>query len=119
MNKNEFLVKTPKHNLVKVISHENGGYVADDENIDEEEQEILAIPKADTIIDPRTVMVHVKYASITSRAMMTTFRLEHITHKAISASFVFIVTQVETPEYRYLSRISRHCLEERPEQHKE
>ena len=74
---------------------------------------------AHTIIDPRTVMVHVKYASITSRAMMTTFRLEHITHKAISASFVFIVTQVETPEYRYLSRISRHCLEERPEQHKE
>ena len=62
-------------------------------------------------------MVHVEHTSVACGAMMATLWLEHIAHKAITTSFIFVVAQVEAPKYRHLTRVSRHRLEERPEEH--
>jgi len=49
--------------------------------------------------------------------MMASLWLEHVAHQAISSSFVFVISQMESPKDWHLARISGHRLEERPYQH--
>jgi hypothetical protein len=65
------------------------------------------------------MMIHVKHASITGRAVMAPLRLKYIAHQAISSSLVFVITEMEAPKNRNLARIGGHGLKERPHQHKE
>jgi hypothetical protein len=59
-------------------------------------------------------MIHIENASVAGRAMMTSFRFKYVAHQAITSSFVFWITQVETPKDWYLAWISGHNLEEGP-----
>ena len=43
-----------------------------EDDIEKKKHKELSIAKSNTIRDPRTVMVHIKYASLTRRTMMTT-----------------------------------------------
>ena len=45
--------------------------------------------------------------------------LEDVAHEAVSAALVLRVTQVEAPENGHLSRVCRHALYERPDEHEE
>lgn len=48
---------------------------------------------------------------------MTSLRFEYITHEAVTASFIFIISKMEAPKYWNLPWISRHRLKEWPQQH--
>ena len=89
------------------------------EDVDEEEHEELAVPEANTIVDPRAVMVHVEDAAIAGGTMMATLRLENVAHQTVTASFVLRITEMEAPEDGYLTWISRHALNERPDEEDE
>ena len=45
-----------------------------------QKHEVLSIPETNAVINPWTMMVHVQHTSVTSRAMMASFGLEHVTH---------------------------------------
>ena len=108
----ELILEAPLEHLIKVICHEGTSSVGDKKHIYEEEEELLAIPKANAVVNPRTVVVHVEHASVARRTVMATLWLEHIAHEAVATSLVFVVTQVETPKYWHLAWVSRHRLEE-------
>lgn len=55
----EFVVEAPGYGLVKVVSHKQRRYVYYYQDVAQKEQEVLSIPKADAIVDPWTMMVHV------------------------------------------------------------
>lgn len=76
---------------------------------------MLAVPETDAVIYPGAMMVHVEDAAVARRAVMTALGFEHVTHEAVTASLVFVVSQVEAPEYGDLPRISCHRLEKRPQ----
>jgi hypothetical protein len=61
-------------------------------SVDQEEEEVFAVPKPDAIIDPWAVMIHVHHTSIACRAVVTAFRLEHVANQAISAALILWVT---------------------------
>jgi len=63
-------------------------------------------------------MVHVKHASVADGTVMTSFRLENVTHQTIASSFLLWVTEMKTPKNRNLTWISCHSLNERPNSHK-
>lgn len=65
-------------------------------NIEQELYEKLPVVKADAIVDPRAMMVHVKYAAIADTAMVSAIWLPNIAHLAISPPLCFI-THVEAP----------------------
>ena len=65
--------------------------VGDKQNVNKEKQEILAVPKSNAIVDPRTVVVHVEDTSVADGAVMTAFGFEDVAHKAVSASLLFRV----------------------------
>ena len=90
------------------INHCKGYKVCDNENIDQQQDKELAIPEANTVVDPRTMMVHVEHATATTRAMVTPLRLEDVAHQTVSSSLVFSITKMETPKYWNLTRISEH-----------
>ena len=46
------------------------------ENIDEEKKEVLLIIKADAVVDPGAMMVHLRDASLADRAMVALRRLD-------------------------------------------
>jgi hypothetical protein len=48
---------------------------------------------------------------------MASLGFKDIAHQAVASAFVFGITQMETPKYRYLPRISSHCLDEGPQKH--
>ena len=112
--RDEFVVEAPDHCLVEIIGHCHGRYITDNQHVDEEKEEVFSIPETDAIVDPGAMMIHVKYTSVASRTVMASFRLEHIAHEAVTTTLVLIVSQVEAPENRDLSRIRRHRLKERP-----
>tara|TARA_B110000977_G_C10740946_1_gene362995 strand:- start:294 stop:536 length:243 start_codon:yes stop_codon:yes gene_type:complete len=78
---------------------------------------MFSIPKPYAVVDPRTMMVHVKHASVTCRTMMTALWLEHVAHEAVTPSLVLIVTKMESPKDWDLSWVGCHRLEETPEHH--
>jgi len=101
------------------IWHGNDDEVGDDENVDEEQDEKLAVPEPDTIVNPRAVMVHVQHASVAGRAVMAALRLKYVAHEAVATAFVLWVTQVEAPENGDLARVGSHWLDEGPDKHDE
>jgi len=64
-------------------------------------------------------MVHVQDTPITGRAVMASLRLEDVAHQAIPPSFILRVSQIEAPEDRDLARVSKHGLEEGPNEQDE
>lgn len=54
----------------------NGG----DNHVEQHLEKEFPVVEAYTVIDPGAVVVHVQYASITSRAMMTSFWLKDVAH---------------------------------------
>lgn len=111
---NEFVVEAPDYSLIEVVCHSDSRYITDNEHVYQEQEEVLPIPEAYAVVDPRTMMVHVKHAPVACGAVMASLRLENIAHEAVSTTLVLIVTQVKAPENGHLSRISRHRLKERP-----
>jgi hypothetical protein len=62
-------------------------------------------------------MIHVKHTPIASGAVVASLWLEHIAHQAVPTTFILVVTEMEAPEHRHLSRICSHRLEEAPNEH--
>ena len=50
-------VDLPLDTYEEVVAQSNGYVVGADENVDEEEHEVLAVPETDTVVDPLTMMV--------------------------------------------------------------
>lgn len=110
----KFVVKAPDYSLIEVVGHEDSRYITDNQYVYQEQQEVLPIPEAYAVVNPRTMVVHVKHAPVACRAVMASLGLENIAHEAVSTTLVLIVAQVKAPENWHLSRISRHGLKERP-----
>jgi len=100
-----------KHRYCNKVGHE--------EHVDEEKDEEFAVPKADAVIDPWAVVVHIEHTSVAARAVMASLWLKDVAHQAISATLVLRVTQMEAPEDWNLPRICSHGLYERPNHHDE
>lgn len=107
-------IKYPLYTRKPVIKERSYNKVSSYEDIDEQKHEEFAVPKANTVVDPRAVMVHVQHTPVASRAVMASLRLEYIAHQAVPPSFILRVSQVEAPEYRHLSWVCEHGLEEGP-----
>ena len=60
----KFVVESPDNCLVEVVGHKDGCYVANDKYVYQEKQEVLPVPEPNTVINPGTVVVHVKNAPI-------------------------------------------------------
>jgi len=113
----DLVVITPQYGLIEVVGCKCCCEVCHDQNVNEKEKEVFAVPEPNTVIDPRAVMVHVKNASVASRAVMASFRLKNVAHQAVAASLIFIITKMETPKDRNLSWVCSHCLKEWPHKH--
>ena len=94
------------------ITHRNCDVVSDDKNIDQQKNEKFPVPEADTIVDPRTMMVHIKNTPIARRTVMASLWLENVTHQAITATLILWVTKMEAPKDWNLSWVSSHRLYE-------
>lgn len=116
---NEFVLEAPLQDLVEIVRHEDAGGVDDEQHVRQQQQELFSVPEAYAIINPGTMMVHVEDASVASGAVMAPFGLEDIAHQAIASALVLVVPEVEAPEHGHLTRVRRHRLEERPQQHRE
>lgn len=80
----------------EIVGHGEEHEVSCEKDVDQEQHEVFPVPIANTIVDPRAVMVHIENATIASRAVVTTLRLEHIAHQAVPPSLVLRVSQVES-----------------------
>ena len=90
---------------------ERHGYddeVGDDQHVNEEQDEKFAVPKSNTVVNPGAMMIHVQHAPVARGTMMAALRLKYVAHQAVSTAFILWVTQVESPEDRYLPRVRRH-----------
>jgi hypothetical protein len=114
----EGLVK-PCDGFIGVCCHGRQHIVGSEKDINKQQHEILAVPEAHTVVDPRAVMVHVEHTSVAHRAMVTSLWLEHVAHQAIPPTLVLWVSQVKAPENGDLPRVSSHGLDERPQKHEE
>ena len=65
------------------------------------------------------MVVHVEYTTVARRTVMASLGLKDIAHQTVASAFVFRITQMKTPKYRYLPRISSHSLDEGPDKHDE
>jgi hypothetical protein len=84
-------------------------------NVKQKLEEELSIVEADTIIDPRTVVIHVEDASIAYATVVCAIRLPYVAHLAIPPSLRFIA-HVKAPVWRYNSWICHNALIERSAQ---
>ncbi len=57
-------VQFPDDRLQEIVAHYQGDKVGRDEDVDEEEDEVLAVPEADAVVDPGAVVVHVEDAAV-------------------------------------------------------
>jgi len=64
------------------IPHDRMG---SNDTIEKEEEEVFVVPKTDTIVDPRTMMVHPQHACAANTAMVTPVRFELRAPLAIAA----------------------------------
>ena len=90
--RHKLVLEAPLEHLVKIVCHEGTCGVRDTQHVNEKKEELLAIPEADTVVNPRTVMVHVEHASIARRAVVATLWLEHVAHEAVATTLVFVIT---------------------------
>ena len=98
----------PGDGFIGVCCHGRQHIVGREKDIYEQQHEVLAVPEAHTVVDPRTVMVHVKHTSVAHRAVVAPLWLENVAHQAISPALVLWVTQVKAPEYWDLPWVSCH-----------
>lgn len=62
----------------EILQRREGHVDAVDEGVGEEQEEELVVGETDTIVHPRTMMVHLEYTSATDRAVMCTIRLQSL-----------------------------------------
>ena len=105
-------VEHPLDRVKPGINHSKGYKVCDNENIDQQQDKELAIPEANTVVDPRTMMVHIKNTPIARRTMMASLWLENVTHQAVTTTLVLWITKMEAPKDWNLSWVSSHRLYE-------
>ena len=115
----ELIIKTPLDRLVKVECHADCGNPGHDEDIYQKEQEVFAIPEANAIVDPRTMVVHVQNTPIACRTVVASFGFEDVAHEAIPPTLVLVISKMESPKHRDLARVCSHGLKERPKKHEE
>ena len=94
------------------ITHRNCDVVSDDKNIDQQKNEKFPVPEADTVVDPWTMMIHIKNTPIARRTMMASFWLENVTHQTVTTTLVLWITKMEAPKDWNLSRVGSHRLNE-------
>jgi hypothetical protein len=99
------------------VCHGGDVEVRNYEHVDQQQDEELTVPKADAVVDPRAVVVHVQHATVARRAVMAPLWFKDIAHQTIPSSLVLRVAQVKAPKHRHLPRVCRHCLHEGPYQH--
>lgn len=80
----------------EIVEHTEKYEVSCYEYVNKQKHEIFSVPKTNTIINPWAVMIHVQDTSIACGTVMTSLRLEYITHQAISSAFVLRITQMKS-----------------------
>lgn len=86
--------------------------------VDQELDEIFAVVKADAVVDPWAVVIHVQHASATGGAVVRSVGFPHVADFAVSAAFVF-VAHVESPVGGDAPRVRAHRFEEGAEEEHE
>ena len=101
------------------MAHCNCNEVCQHEDVYQEKEEELSIPKANAIVNPGAVVVHVEHAPTTRRAVMASLWLEDVAHETVAASLLLGITEMEAPEDGDLSWVCGHGLDEGPHKHYE
>ena len=65
------------------------------DRVEQEQEEVLAVPEPHTVIDPGTVMIHVEYTTIAGRAVVTAIGLEHVAHQTVAFALYIRIAHVE------------------------
>ena len=112
-------VETPLDGIEPGKSHTHSHNVGDYEHVNEEKNEEFAIPEANAVVDPRTVVVHVQHTPIARLTVMTSLRLENVAHKTVAAALDLRISHMEAPKDGHLTRLHRHGLVEGPNHHDE
>jgi len=88
-----------------------GGHNNSQAAIDVHEQldEELPVVKADTVVDPWAVVIHVQHAPVAYAAVMSSVRFPDITHLAVPSSFC-LITHVESPIGRHQAWVCHDAL---------
>ena len=60
--------------------------------VEEQEHKIFPILEANAVVNPGAMMIHVEHASVTDRAVMASFRLEHVTDQTVPFALHIIIT---------------------------
>lgn len=102
------------HSDDQVPEEKDGCKEGVENNVKYKEKEWFSVPKAYAVVDPGTMMVHVKHTSLAGRAMMSSFRLKQVAHEAIPLSFGFVISKMKPPKSRNLSGVSEHCCQKAP-----
>ena len=110
-------IKEPLNGVEPAWEHGHNDIICQNKYIHEEQEEEFAIPEADTVINPRTMMVHIENTSIAGGTVMAAFWLKDIAHQAVSTSLVFRISPLHTPVRLHLSRICCHRHYEGPNHH--
>ena len=108
-------VKSPLNALQPVPKEAESYEVGYCEDVYKQKKEVFAVPKANTVINPRTMVIHVENTTITNRAMMASLWFENVTHETVTTTFLFWVAQVEAPKHWHLTWVSGHGLYEGPD----
>ena len=112
-------VETPLDRIEPGKGHAHSHDVGYYKHVNEEENEEFAIPEADAVVDPGTVVVHVEHTPIARLAMMAPLRLENVAHQTVTTSFNFRIAHVESPKDGNLAGFHSHGLVEGPDHHDE
>jgi hypothetical protein len=57
---------------------------------------MFSIPEADTIVYPRTMVIHVENTTIAGRAVVTTIRFEYIAHETVPLTLILRISHIES-----------------------
>jgi len=112
-------IQAPANGIQPVPDQREEHEVSHEQYVDQEQKEVLPVPKAHAVVDPGAVVVHVEHAAVANRAVVAPFGLEDVAHEAVSAASLLGVTKMETPKNRHLPWVRNHRLDERPYKHKE
>ncbi len=88
------------HNIFEITSKcrkiKDGSFKFKDQSIKQQKNKVFSIVETNTIIQPRTMMIHIQDTSVTSRTMMTSFWLENVANQTISSCFGISIINKET-----------------------
>ena len=111
------LFESPLHCFVKIKSQRSQNVDHHDLDVNEKQEEKLPVIKSNTIIYPKTVMVHIQHTSIAGRTMVAPFGLETITHYAEFSFYQVAVALVIAPVGGHSPRIDTSRHQKRPYHH--